>query len=654
MAGERKDSALPIPVMLALAAAVGGTLWYQAPLKSSRPADTGMETRTTLGEERVQARLWQDPIEASETHRREESSKKEKLTSSMLKALFGKDGPQVEDDHHSIKKIADEIAGKVSEGDNITVLLVITDSSPYVTGSETRIRDRAAVVSALGVTCYVPDDEEHIGYFEWEQKHQDTPTHPGLIVPYEWYRARETRNCKGSDALSRKALVLWVRDDAFPEHLLKGLQQITEKLAENIDKNDSQESLKFKIVGPQDSSMLRDMLKEAIESPGLSWPNTDRSVQLYSPWVTTMPGLVAYSLRKEFGKDLCSDYERCEGQFTAILQGAGVEFIPTIGSDEELFHILIKELSLRGVNVGRDPIVLIGEWDTAYGRALPVEFRAVACFEAVSNPDIKMPGNEDISKKRQEFCDTLPHAIENQVRNYDQWHELDMKVERFSYLRGLDGMTSGESKESNGQGQSGGKERRKKEENGSQMDIENLERPEGQSQLDYVRRLAFRIKEKAKNVKAIGILGTDVYDESLILQALRQDFPKVIFFATDLDARRLHASEYKWTRNMIIASHFGLQLHEKIQRDVPPFRDSYQTSAFFAVLRALDHIRPSSQDGYKVDLTDEEFSTKIPARLYEVGKNGVIELSRASSKDGRPTIHSQAAKAHPLGCTQRC
>ena len=83
------------------------------------------------------------------------------------------------------------------------------------------------------------------------------------------------------------------------------------------------------------------------------------------------------------------------------------------------------------------------------------------------------------------------------------------------------------------------------------------ERPEGTSQLDYVRALATRIQDEGEGAKAIGILGSDPYDALLILKALRPAFPYAIFFTVDLDARHLHASEYKWTRNMVIASPFA-------------------------------------------------------------------------------------------------
>ena len=95
------------------------------------------------------------------------------------------------------------------------------------------------------------------------------------------------------------------------------------------------------------------------------------------------------------------------------------------------------------------------------------------------------------------------------------------------------------------------------------------ERPEGTSQFDYVRRLASRIRaddqklrqrygRKENGIRAVGVLGSDVYDKLLVLQALQPEIPHAMFFTTDLDARLFHPREQDWARNLIVASSFGL------------------------------------------------------------------------------------------------
>jgi hypothetical protein len=76
---------------------------------------------------------------------------------------------------------------------------------------------------------------------------------------------------------------------------------------------------------------------------------------------------------------------------------------------------------------------------------------------------------------------------------------------------------------------------------------ENLEEANGDSQFDYVRRLASQIDELDRNInhssnahsiRAIGILGSDVYDKLLVAEALHK-FPDAVFFTNGMDARLL-------------------------------------------------------------------------------------------------------------------
>ena len=235
---------------------------------------------------------------------------------------------------------------------------------------------------------------------------------------------------------------------------------------------------------------------------------------------------------------------------------------------------------------------------------------------------------------------------------------------RYSYLRGLDGEIPGGDRADATKG--GGSKAMKN----ALFDIRVLERPVGTGQFDYAQRLADRIERDmaemaAENnnqnpVAAIGILGSDPYDALLILQAMRDRFPGAVFFTTDLDSRLVYADEYRWTRNLVTASHYGLELYGLLQRDVPPFRSSYQTSAYFATLQAVGHVRPlatcppsdtsqpNSQTGtalppcgYKANLTADNvwFSAAEPPRLYEVGRHGAVDVTVGAIEKGH-TLHA--------------
>ena len=72
----------------------------------------------------------------------------------------------------------------------------------------------------------------------------------------------------------------------------------------------------------------------------------------------------------------------------------------------------------------------------------------------------------------------------------------------------------------------------------------------GPSQLDYLRRLTDTIgsrRDSGTPIRAIGVISSDIYDKLLVLQALRNALPGVIYFTFDLDARMLEPVNLRWT-----------------------------------------------------------------------------------------------------------
>jgi hypothetical protein len=198
-------------------------------------------------------------------------------------------------------------------------------------------------------------------------------------------------------------------------------------------------------------------------------------------------------------------------------------------------------------------------------------------------------------------------------------------------LRGIDGAIADVKQDTSGKADD--QKGRKDKEN-----IYNYERPEGSSQLDYVRRLSQKLHkvEEKKDIrfKAIGILGSDVYDKLLLLQALRKQFSHALFFTTDLDARLLHPSQNKWARNLIVVSSYGLdvsdpELGEPLitrGRMLPPFRGVYQSSVFVAVLEALGTI------------SSERRENLSKPKIYEVGRTKAKLLTSTRSRGPRHAL----------------
>ena len=70
-----------------------------------------------------------------------------------------------------------------------------------------------------------------------------------------------------------------------------------------------------------------------------------------------------------------------------ILLRAGIELKHTIGSDDQLLLALTQELERRQVKFERDAVILISDWDSYYGRVLPVEFTAAVCHRVAHRSD---------------------------------------------------------------------------------------------------------------------------------------------------------------------------------------------------------------------------------------------------------------------------
>jgi hypothetical protein len=380
----------------------------------------------------------------------------------------------------------------------------------------------------------------------------------------------------------------WLSDDQNKSVLLLWLtdESFRDNILGQLDflRGNINKQLPFKIIGPATSTTLLKMIKE----------NTGTDLQFYSATATVDNDILMQEANSQNSVQI---------QPETFLKSDHI--IRTIRSDKELAIKLSEELKNRGIQ-SSDHIALVAEWDTDYGRLLPETFKEVF------------------------------------AKDFFGEKEVNKHVHRFSYLRGIDGKLPGE--------QNGSAKDQKKSDgsNKEERDVKRLEEPLGKSQYDYLRRLAEMIahledKYGPGAIKAIGVLGNDFYDKFLVLQALGQRFPDRIFFTTDLDARYLHPANIQWTRNLLVGSTFGLQLRDDLQRDVPPFRDSYQTSVFYASLRAFYHGAGTPNNPLK----PEDVNRILQPRIFEIGRYNAIDLTMDAKENNDPS-YQPANKVKPL------
>jgi len=218
MAKGSGESKLALVGVVTLAVALAGVLLVKEPLRSSRPVGTGLDVKQTTGEQSVRARLWEDPVAAVQRSMREAPSP----ASGLPKSVSGQSAESSLTQRLRPLRLA--IADRAKKGEQITVLLVTMSGDPYTESAESRIRDRYAVGTALGVACYVPEDEGHLSFIEGDIQGV------GHALPYEWYQLRKTRVCGEGQDRAQSTLVIWIPDDALSRGFLATLTSLSQTL----------------------------------------------------------------------------------------------------------------------------------------------------------------------------------------------------------------------------------------------------------------------------------------------------------------------------------------------------------------------------------------------------------------------------------------
>jgi hypothetical protein len=580
---SKPSGGLPASGIIAAVMLTVGVLFIRTvPLEATRLPVSGPKVQQASAGQDMDARLWQDPFGAV-ARAREEARKRD---------------PKHAEDSDSARQPENILDDMKDARRKAVVLAVMLQGGPYSEDIETRRRVRYAVLAGLDASGQVPIDAEHLGYF-----FPKGPDKSGF-VPYEWFQSKKEKAGDGAP----RVLVLWLDGNAFKDHPLEEMRT----LARQIKPNERLAS--WRVLGPATSGGLSAMVKELNDIPDVQ-PSGD-------PEQAAVPTLYFYSAVPTAPDTRIAPELQSGQSLPSLFDKHGIKLVRTIGDDKQLANALIRELTLRGLHAGRrrteqdatcelgkdkpqvpSHVAIISEWDTLYGRALGDEFVTHADADG--------------------FC-----------------------IHSASYVRGLDG----EQLAATGAGASPGKagpatSGTEDKYDSRQLDGTYLEIAEGQSQFDYLRRLAKRLTDIDKDIgdsspdgmglRAIGVLGSDVHDKLLVLQALQPQFPNAIFFTTDLDARFLHPREKAWTRNMVVASHFNLRLSETMQPDMPSFRDGYQTSNFLATRLAMDDAQralaaasgagnpppgvPTSQETIRAWFTEP--------RLFEIGRTRPFDFS---------------------------
>jgi hypothetical protein len=565
--------------------------------QDARPPDAGIPAyrHTTSNDEDVEAREWEDPFTAvavaRRTHAHAQPNVPEKSDQTTPAAA-------PEEPIHDLSRLLEDV--RAHPHDRLLVLGAMVPGAPYADDIENRRRTRYAVLAGLSSSGYAPDDNDHIGYTSLALP-PGTAGHD--IAAYEWFHSELPPNAGEHP----RVLVLWLDQDNFRDAPLHRFSGIVDFIA---PAEAGAGTVTNVILGPADSDGLTAMSSE-LEKGCDSLSKSGRPIPIYSPRATAVDWWIVSDAVKQRYSDTESDpradhfNDRCEH----------VHLYRTVATDLAVLRSLYGELQYRGIRSVSE-IALITERDTLYARLISRYFNGCD-GTAASGPEFTVTGELDRSRP---LC--------------------------FTYLRGLDGLAPSVPDST---GSSVSQEAKTGAAAGAAGQAPAApETATGRRQLDYLRRLTLQLASQrddpscrwisqalylgdqagtasrcARRIKAIGIVGGDVYDKLMALQALRSAFPRYIFFTTDLDARLTDEQNLSWTRELVVGSSLGLSLRPDIQGSIPPFRDSYQTATYYSTRRALQEpIEKHDGSEAVIDLT----WTHRP-HVFEIGRTQAFDLT---------------------------
>lgn len=680
---SKPEMPIAVPGVILALLITSGLWWAQSPLHSPRAAREARNDapEALLGDQTMDSRLWEDPFAAAERHDISVVS-----TRHTLAVMGGQVARRLADANDSVCVLAVMVDGDPYAEDAesrlrsrraVVAALGLEGYAPadahHVGFFEVPWQPGATLVATPA------NHPPSLDLLPGESAPTNAPRGGRLRIPFEWFHAVPTPDSDATVAGAKRptqVLVWWLRDDAFQDFPLLRLGQLAESFQrEVITVNGGQTNalarMSIKLVGPRTSGCLLEMLRDLPRLSRLAFAPPQagaatnvtqvlRQIPIYSPWATIAEGVLAEILPARAGEtfarswigtfqsgwEVCRRFcflqpwptvtgglvtwvlqrERAVGSVKAAFARHGLEFHNVVPRDDELSRILIQELQLRGVNLldrdSKDVVVLLTEFDTLYGRALPRAFQLQL---------------EDLRRK-------TPYVPPGWVRQALQWLRLvrtnqiawPTNVHVFGYLRGMDGEQPTSGAQTPATGGTTAESLREK--------AKRLERAEGRGQLDAIRRLAGtllrldqRLERDGGGIGAIGLFGSDVPDKLVALQALRPEFPNTLFFTTDLDARLFHPAELRWARNLVVASGYDLRLRDDLSRGLAPFREAYQTAQFVACRAALGQ---------------RELTLAAPSLplVFEVGNNGPVLLSQTfASVPLHPTPMDRRSWCKTLG-----
>ncbi len=495
-----------------------------------------------------------------------------------------------------------EFAGEANRNKRVLVLLESVRGGGLSEDHERRLRGRYATAAALVREGLFPRQSKRLNLL-WLACAPDVeglpkrafadPIHAGALVPYEYFDRGEV-----SDSPYPRVVVCWVDEAAIERHPLQfGLQfeaRVREELAMLTDLGaefDARVDVRW--LGPTTSGRLKDLIAGVAELPE---DCADTKLKIATPYATS---------------------PRLELKDDAAWTAKGLSIRRAVHTDAVLARLLVNELMLRVPALmpmhhtgDRTRESASPEWVRSLAEPLrklrfvpPPRGRVRVALVTEQDSTYGQAWIRNMSEARNDLAGSA-----EKPGLHPQLARIEFTV--FPVFGWVDGIV---------------RDVRDKKEASAATAI-GRDYPAEAHQLDYLHRLRDDL-QSAGAFEAIAIFVTEEYDTMMILEALRPQFPGATFLTTDLDARYLHPRHAPFTRNLVVASHFGLTPEplldevagpgsDGVLRTTPEFRDGYQSGVWRAV-RALA-------------LNREPLPPRAAA-IYEIGRSRIVKLNAESA-----------------------
>ena len=690
---DGREMRVPWLLLTGIAAVLASSVIYYNSLNSSRPEPKSAARSFGFSEQNIDARLWQDPLEAVQ------SLPDDAADDDFQRQL------------HHIDLLREDLLSSVQAAEKSReepplVLCVMENGGPYPEQAEHRLRDRIAVSNALARAGFAPEDEEHIGCFTipWpnpKSRTESTVENPAPVSSSEqpkWAIFGTLGHQPFSATLTALPAATPMAPSSSMVRTLHDLNPGAPPLPPKWKRGDDDPSWTQAsndhtwLTVPLEWFRRNPLDTDEFSKPG-SGPNSKSPPRVLVLWLRGE--MFAQSPLQQLG-ELLEWFQQGSTTISpfAILgpddSGRLRTLLETLDKVPSTKKDTLRRTTMYSFRASASDEALLQNLPTLIPRSLK------SVIEAATRPTVTVTGEDRFHFFRTILTDEklVPAALNELERRWQrlpvrkhvalvgEWdsfyskalmREFEIEFQKRSnalaedgrqweyppllkrtYLRGIDGRIAAPHAVAVTSTGSPGARPATAASNFEERTRRPREAPEGMDQSDYLRRLAGELVQSDADLRvqsaglqrdgidAVCIAGSDVYDKLQVLRALSPQLPGTVFLTTGLDARLFHPDELQATRNLIVISAYGLRLCDKLQGAIPPFRDSYQTATYASALCALGFIDEPTifVDG------------KLTPRIYEIGVNGPVDLTMQSeSEAGKDMLGSdfagrQAQKNH--------